>query len=174
MWGRRPSGCEAFPPGWGFPHVEIEITRAMRCGIACTLAKVRLADGRSETPSPAFVESHQHEHSGPDHAVALHQHASHELGQHHHLPELLAILERAPLSDWTRERAMRAFRMLCEEEGRVHGVSAEAVALHEVGAMDAMIDIVGGIEGFERLGVQQVLHPASRLSAMAGSARRTA
>jgi pyridinium-3,5-bisthiocarboxylic acid mononucleotide nickel chelatase len=154
--GAPPEWLRGLPARLGLPHVEIQITRAMRCGIACTLATVRLADGRSETPSPAFVESHQHEHSGPDHAVALHQHASHELGQHRHLPELLSILERASLSDWTRERAVRAFRMLCEAEGRVHGVSAEAVALHELGAMDAMIDIVGGIEGFERLGVQQV------------------
>ena len=51
---------------------------------------------------------------------------------------------------------MRAFRLLGEAEGRVHGVPAEEVALHEVGAVDALIDIVGAIEGFERLGIDRV------------------
>jgi hypothetical protein len=40
----------------------------------------------------------------------------------------------------------------------VHGVPAEEVALHEVGATDALVDIVGGIEGFERLGITRIYH----------------
>jgi uncharacterized protein (TIGR00299 family) protein len=55
-----------------------------------------------------------------------------------------------------RERAVRAFRLLGEAEGRVHGCAPDDVALHEVGAADAVVDIVGGIEGFERLGVTHV------------------
>jgi uncharacterized protein (TIGR00299 family) protein len=55
-----------------------------------------------------------------------------------------------------RERAARAFRLLGEAEGRVHGMPAEQVALHEVGAVDALIDIVGAIEGFECLGIDRV------------------
>jgi hypothetical protein len=46
--------------------------------------------------------------------------------------------------------------MFGEAEGRVHGVAAEKVHLHEVGAVDAVLDIVGGIEGFERLGVEAI------------------
>ncbi|HXI20687.1 MAG TPA: nickel insertion protein, partial [Gemmatimonadales bacterium] len=38
----------------------------------------------------------------------------------------------------------------------MHGVGPEAVALHEVGAIDAVIDVVGGIEGFERLGITRI------------------
>jgi hypothetical protein len=72
------------------------------------------------------------------------------------LGELLAVIDRAPLSPWVRERATRALRLLAQEEGRIHGVTAEAVALHEVGALDALIDIVGAIEGFERLGIDQI------------------
>jgi uncharacterized protein (TIGR00299 family) protein len=51
---------------------------------------------------------------------------------------------------------VRAFRLLGEAEGRVHGLPADEVPLHEVGAVDALIDIVGSIEGFEQLGIRQV------------------
>jgi len=73
-----------------------------------------------------------------------------------HLGELLRLVERAPVSEWVRERAVRAFRLLGEAEGRVHGVAPERVHLHEVGAVDAVLDIVGSIEGFERLGVDAI------------------
>jgi uncharacterized protein (TIGR00299 family) protein len=75
-----------------------------------------------------------------------------------HVGELVRLVERAPISDWVKERAVRAFRLLGEAEGRVHGVAPEKVHLHEVGAVDAVLDIVGGIEGFERLGVEAVHH----------------
>src|SRR6266487_1904454 len=75
-----------------------------------------------------------------------------------HVGELLRLVEKAPTSDWVKERALRAFRLLGEAEGRVHGVAAEKVHLHEVGAVDAVLDIVGAIEGFERLGVEAVHH----------------
>jgi uncharacterized protein (TIGR00299 family) protein len=72
--------------------------------------------------------------------------------------ELVRLVERAPISDWVKERAVRAFQLFGEAEGRVHGVAPEKVHLHEVGAVDAVLDIVGGIEGFERLGVEAVHH----------------
>ncbi|HEV8381165.1 MAG TPA: nickel pincer cofactor biosynthesis protein LarC [Gemmatimonadales bacterium] len=73
-----------------------------------------------------------------------------------HVGELVKLVERAPVSDWVKERAVRAFRLIGEAEGRVHGVAPEKVHLHEVGAVDAVLDIVGAIEGFERLGVEAV------------------
>jgi uncharacterized protein (TIGR00299 family) protein len=75
-----------------------------------------------------------------------------------HVGELVRLVEQAPLSEWVRERAVGAFRLLGEAEGRVHGVAPERVHLHEVGAVDAVLDIVGAIEGFERLGVETVYH----------------
>jgi len=75
-----------------------------------------------------------------------------------HVGELLRLVERAPISDWVKERAIRVFRLVGEAEGRVHGVAPEKVHLHEVGAVDAVLDIVGAIEGFERLGVEAVHH----------------
>src|SRR5213083_3345306 len=75
-----------------------------------------------------------------------------------HVGELMRLVERAPVSDWVKERAVRAFRLVGEAEGRLHGVAPEKVHLHEVGAVDAVLDIVGGIEGIERLGVESVYH----------------
>jgi len=75
-----------------------------------------------------------------------------------HVGDLVRLVERAPISDWVKERAVRAFQLFGEAEGRVHGVAPEKVHLHEVGAVDAVLDIVGGIEGFERLGVEAVHH----------------
>src|SRR5438270_7884631 len=75
-----------------------------------------------------------------------------------HVAELVRLVEQAPISDWVKERAVRAFQLVGEAEGRVHGVAPERVHLHEVGAVDAVLDIVGAIEGFERLGVEAVHH----------------
>jgi uncharacterized protein (TIGR00299 family) protein len=75
-----------------------------------------------------------------------------------HVGALVQLVERAPISEWVKERAVRAFRLVGEAEGKVHGVPPEQVHLHEVGAVDAVLDIVGSIEGFERLGVDAVYH----------------
>src|ERR671930_646456 len=73
-----------------------------------------------------------------------------------HVGELVELVERAQLSLWVKQRAVRAFRLIGEAEGRVHGVAPERVHLHEVGALDAVLDIVGGVEGFERLGIDAI------------------
>src|SRR6267142_1836274 len=75
-----------------------------------------------------------------------------------HVGELVRLVERAPISDWVKERAVRAFRLVGEAEGRDHGVDPDKVHLHEVGAVDAVLDIVGAIEGLERHGAQAVYH----------------
>jgi hypothetical protein len=93
--------------------------------------------------------SHRHHHGNRDHA---HEHHS----PHRHIGDLIRVVEQAPLSPWVRERAVRAFRLLGEAEGRVHGMPADEVALHEVGAVDALVDVVGAIEGFERMGIGRI------------------
>ncbi len=75
-----------------------------------------------------------------------------------HVGALVKLVEQAPVSDWVKQRAVRAFELVGEAEGRVHAVAPEQVHLHEVGAVDAVLDIVGGIEGFEKLGVEAVYH----------------
>jgi hypothetical protein len=121
------------PGRLGLDGVTVEIDRVDRCGIQSTKVTVRAPDGAAEGPD------------GPP---------SH--GPHRHVGELLGVIERATLSPWVRERALSAFRMLGEAEGKVHGVPPDSVSLHEVGALDALVDIVGSIEGFERLGITDI------------------
>ena len=63
-----------------------------------------------------------------------------------------ALLEAADLPDGVRRRALAAFGRLAEAEGRVHGVPPESVHFHEVGALDAIADVVGACAGVEALG----------------------
>jgi uncharacterized protein (TIGR00299 family) protein len=164
--GAPTAWLTSLPERLGFPGVRVEIGRVLRCGIACTKVSVTLPGGRSEPPSEEFAphgphEHHRHAHGHPsaDHGAGTataHDHRHHDGDAHRHLADLLAIIDRAPLSASVKARAGEAFRLLCDEEGRVHGVPAAAVVLHEVGAVDAIIDIVGAIEGFEVLGVEAI------------------
>jgi uncharacterized protein (TIGR00299 family) protein len=75
-----------------------------------------------------------------------------------HVGQLIRLVEGAQVSDGVKQRAVAAFRLIGEAEGQVHGVAPEKVHLHEVGAIDAILDIVGAVEGFEQLGVDAVYH----------------
>ena len=141
---------EELPSRLGFPDVRVETAAVDRCGVRSTKVDVILPGGEREHPSTPVEHPHLHDHH--DH----HDNSGHGDAPHRHLGQLLAVLERAPLSSWVRDRALRAFRLLGEAEGRVHGVPAEQVALHEVGAVDALVDVVGALEGFEHLGVTRV------------------
>jgi uncharacterized protein (TIGR00299 family) protein len=78
-------------------------------------------------------------------------------GHHHrHLPDVLAILERGSLPARALARARAVFEALARAEGEVHGVPPEQVHFHEVGAVDAIIDVAGACLGLELLGVDRV------------------
>jgi pyridinium-3,5-bisthiocarboxylic acid mononucleotide nickel chelatase len=159
--GAPADWLRGLPARLGAPDVTIEITEVTRCGVRATKVDVVLPGGAREHPAESVHANHAHDHHGDhDHHAHdhgdRHAHGSHLHAPHRHIGDLIAAVERAPLSSWVRERAVRAFRLLGEAEGRVHGMPAEQVALHEVGAVDALIDIVGAIEGFERLGIDRV------------------
>ncbi|GAB4241680.1 MAG: nickel pincer cofactor biosynthesis protein LarC [Deltaproteobacteria bacterium] len=69
-----------------------------------------------------------------------------------HLPDIVALLRASSLERGVRERAIRCFGHLAEAEAKVHGTTAGAVHFHEVGAVDAIVDIVSGCFLFEFLG----------------------
>jgi len=77
--------------------------------------------------------------------------------RHRHLPQILSLLESARLSDDVREWAANVFRRLAEAEAAVHGTDVDKVHFHEVGADDAIVDIVCACVGLERLGVRRVV-----------------
>jgi len=72
-----------------------------------------------------------------------------------HLYDLLEILEHAPVSKAVREAAAAAFERLAEVEGAVHGIAPETVHFHEVGAADAIVDIIGAMAGVAELRVER-------------------
>jgi hypothetical protein len=75
--------------------------------------------------------------------------------RHRSLSDILQLIERAGLPLPIAERASRIFRRLGEAEALVHGMPIEKGHFHEVGAVDAIVDIVGAATGFEQLGVME-------------------
>lgn len=79
-----------------------------------------------------------------------------EQEQHRHLSDVRAIIEGSTLSERVKRQSMQVFTLLAEAEGKVHGYAPEEVHFHEVGALDAIVDIVGVVAGLELLEVEHV------------------
>ena len=79
-----------------------------------------------------------------------------ETPRHRSLAEVLSIIRASALPPADIERIEAVFRALGEVEAKVHGSSLEAVELHEVGAVDAMVDVTGCVVGLRLLGVEAV------------------
>lgn len=77
---------------------------------------------------------------------------------HHHRPfrEIRDLLDRAPLDPIVEQHAVAVFAALAEVEGAIHGVPAGEVEFHEVGSLDAIVDVVGSCAAFASLGVDEV------------------
>lgn len=73
---------------------------------------------------------------------------------HRHLRDVVAIIEGARVAPDVRDRAVEAFTRLAEAEGAVHGTTPDRVHFHEVGALDAIVDIVGSMAGCGELGFE--------------------
>jgi len=73
-----------------------------------------------------------------------------------HLAQILARLAAADLPDAVRARARAVFTRLADAEAKVHGTTPEQIHFHEVGAADALVDVVGTCLGVERLGIEAV------------------
>ncbi|MGA0322837.1 MAG: nickel pincer cofactor biosynthesis protein LarC [Ilumatobacteraceae bacterium] len=87
-----------------------------------------------------------HEHDTPDH--------------HRPAQQILDLIGSSGLSAVTRDRAVAIYQTLAEVEGSIHGVDPAEVELHEVGALDSIIDVVGSCAALESLGIEQVSHSA--------------
>jgi hypothetical protein len=129
------------------------------------------------TPEPDQAHSHPHEHAHPhehDHAddhPHEHDHPHDHPHEHDHahphpahghaggrpLGEIQALIAASPLSQATRARAAAIFQRLGEAESRVHGTPLQSVHFHELGSLDAILDIVGAAAAVELLGIQRVI-----------------
>jgi pyridinium-3,5-bisthiocarboxylic acid mononucleotide nickel chelatase len=90
-----------------------------------------------------------------------HDHAPHETHAHDHdggrsWKEIRALLGRAKLAAPVRDRALAIFEGLAASEARVHGLPIDRVHFHEVGAVDAIVDVAGAAIGLHRLGIARV------------------
>jgi uncharacterized protein (TIGR00299 family) protein len=120
--------------------------------------------GIRDQGSKAHGHDHDHHH---DHA---HGHA-HQAGHHAHrsLAEISRLIDQSALSGRGKARAKALFQQLGAAEAAIHGTTPEKVHLHEVGALDSIIDIVGAVYALESLGVDRVV--ASPLNVGSGSIR---
>lgn len=77
---------------------------------------------------------------------------------HHHrtLGDILAILEASTLRDSVKDKARRIFTRLADAEARAHGTTRDEVHFHDVGAVDAIVDVVGGVIALELIGAQAI------------------
>ncbi|MEG3931016.1 nickel pincer cofactor biosynthesis protein LarC [Microcoleus sp. T3_B1] len=109
----------------------------------------------SETESPTFDARHHHHH-GEEHSHS-HGEAEAEISHSHHrnLPEIEQIIVSAKLPPRVEAWSLAVFGKLAEAEGVVHGIPASEVHFHEVGATDAIIDIVGTCLGLDWLDIQE-------------------
>lgn len=84
--------------------------------------------------------------------VHVHDHAPER-----HLREIREIVEKSDVSSGVKERAMRVFTRICEVEAGIHGMSVDDVHLHEVGGVDAIVDVVGVLAAVELLEIKRVV-----------------
>ena len=140
--GADPGEVVAALNGLGLDGWAVTFEAVTRCTLRATHAVV--------------VTEHEHEHEhGHGHE---HDHEHHHAHHHEHRPyrEIRALLDRADLPPRVRTRAQATFRLLAEVEGRMHGVDPDEVELHEVGSLDAIVDIVGVCAALESLGIGRI------------------
>ncbi len=101
--------------------------------------------------SPDHSHSHEHDHSH-DHQ---HEHGSTHTHSHRGLKEIRQIIQAAGISQSAKDRAIRIFEALGAAEAKVHNTDIEKIHFHEVGAIDAIVDIVCASVGAEALGVDE-------------------
>jgi uncharacterized protein (TIGR00299 family) protein len=125
------------------------------------------AKANHEHAPHSHADAHNHEHATDHEHHHGHEHASeaeisgvpapHEHSHGRGLTEIRKIISRAGISDRAKKTAIAIFENLGEAEAKIHATSIEKVHFHEVGAVDAMVDIVCAAVGAESLGVDEII-----------------
>ena len=169
---RRALGSLAIAPD------TVWTDRVTRAGVSATRFCVRgehaPASGASQhAGAVVHAHDHHHDHVAGDHAAdhshrhPTHVHAHGAVQQHRTLAEIAALIDRSALSSEGKARAKHLFQRLGTAEAAIHGVPLERVHLHEVGALDSIIDVVGTVFALESLGADRIL--ASPMNVGGGS-----
>ena len=106
-------------------------------------------------PTASWLVERQTVMRGALRATLVHV-AVQEGDQHRHLHHIRQIIEAAELPDAVKQRAIAVFTRLAQAEANVHGTTVEQIHFHEVGALDAIIDIVGTCAGLHELGIEKL------------------
>ena len=89
----------------------------------------------------------------------------HHHHHHRHLSDIRNIIENSDLERDIKEKSIRIFTRLAEAEAKVHKTTVEQIHFHEVGAMDAIIDVVGSVAGLTALGIEKIVCSALHVGA---------
>ncbi len=142
---------------------RMEISRVVRGGISATKVDV-YAHGEKDLPREVFWEQQEHDHAHEQETVWRRGSAPPRSGQSpvptqpghgRGLTEIREIIEKAAINRPAKATAIRIFEALGEAEAEVHNTSVGHVHFHEVGAVDAMVDIVCAAVGTESLAVEE-------------------
>lgn len=135
---------------------RIQISRVTRAGISATKVDV-YANGEKDLPREVFQEQLTHDHADHSHGhehTREHKH-SHEHGHARGLNEIRQMIGKADIANVAKATAIRIFESLGAAEAEVHNTSIETLHFHEVGAVDALVDIVCAAVGAESLAIDE-------------------
>ena len=133
---------------------QLSTEKVHRNGLVATKFHVKLTHANPEDGEPLTFDRHHHHHhhdSENDSSTEKRHHT-----HNRHLREIEALIKKAGLPQRAEAWSLAVFRKLAEAEGAVHGVSPEQVHFHEVGATDAIIDIVGTCLGLDWLNIDRL------------------
>ena len=145
---------------------HLHFSRSHKGSIAGVKFDVHLANEHHHSGPSGHDHGHDHSH---EHSHAhSHSHLEHGHGEHHShqhqrtFAQIKELILGSPLSNWVKEKSVAVFRRIAIAEGKIHGLPADEVHFHEVGAVDSIVDIVGACIALELLGKPRVL--ASRVT----------
>src|SRR3984893_88062 len=132
---------------------RVEISKVVRAGISATKVDV-YSNGEKDLPREVFLEQHGHDH--PHEHSPGHEHSREHRHDHGRtLTEIRRIIEKAAIGSTAKATAIKIFETLGQAEAEIHSTSVDQVHFHEVGAVDAMVDIVCAAVGAESLAVEE-------------------
>jgi uncharacterized protein (TIGR00299 family) protein len=141
----------------------LEISKVNRSGIAATKVDV-IVNGEKDSPREVKAaaphdHSHQHDHHHDIHHPESHHHEPHTHDHPHgrSLSEIRDIIRQSKISDQAKATAIAIFEKLDAAESKIHNVPIDQIHFHEVGAADALVDIVCATVGAEALAVDEFI-----------------